>query len=259
MKKERDRKIKNGELVQMGKRGKQMSKIVKEIDVSGVRIEVQKKKIKNLYLSIKPPDGRVVISAPYAVSDRVIREFAKERMEWIIRQKERLEKQPVTGGRQYLSGETLPVWGKTYTLIFQENGRKNSFSLCGNEAVLSMRDGSTVKQREAYIREQYRAMLKEEVERLLPKWEALTGLHCNSWHTKYMKTRWGTCNTVKKRLWFNVQLAEKPLECLEYVILHELTHTRIGNHGREFSEAMDRYMPEWRDVRKRLNGHVGII
>ena len=116
-----------------------------------------------------------------------------------------------------------------------------------------MRRGSTKEQREAYIREQYRAMLKAEAARLVPVWEARTGLHCNSWHTKYMKTRWGTCNTVKKRLWFNVQLAEKPLECLEYVVLHELPHTKIGNHGKEFTAIMDQHMPEWREVKKRLN------
>lgn len=226
---------------------------IKVICVGGIQIEVRKKKIKNLYLSVKPPEGRVVISAPYGLSDQVIEEFAGERAEWILRQRERMERQTVMGRRQYLSGETISVWGKSYTLVFRGNERKNSLVFDGDEAILCMRDGSTPEQREKYIREQYRLMLKEEVARILPKWEARTGLHCDSWHTKYMKTRWGTCNTVKKRLWFNVQLAEKPLECLEYVVLHELVHTRIGNHGREFTETMDRYMPGWREVRKRLN------
>lgn len=157
---------------------------------------------------------------------------------------------PQQAERQYLPGEDLYIWGKRYTLAWQEWGNQNSFVLDDDKAVLCMRSGSTVKQREAYIREQYRAMLKEETARLLPEWEARTGLHCSSWHTKYMKTRWGTCNTAKKRLWFNVQLAEKPLECLEYVILHELAHTKIGNHGKEFAALMDRYMPEWREVKK---------
>ncbi len=230
-----------------------MPGIAKEIYVSGICIEVRKKKIKNLYLSVKPPDGKVVISAPCRISDRLVEEFAKERMEWILRQKRRLEQMPQQAERQYLPGEDLYIWGKRYTLAWQEWGNQNSFVLDDDKAVLCMRSGSAVKQREAYIREQYRAMLKEETARLLPEWEARTGLHCSSWHTKYMKTRWGTCNTAKKRLWFNVQLAEKPLECLEYVILHELAHTKIGNHGKEFAALMDRYMPEWREVKKRLN------
>lgn len=233
-----------------------MPGIAKEICVSGIHIEVRKKKIKNLYLSVKPPDGRVVISAPYRIPDQVIEEFAKERTEWILRQIKRLEQMPQERERQYLPGEALYIWGKRYTLVWREEGKKNSFVLCGDKAVIGMRNGSTAKQREAYIREQYRAMLKEETARLLPEWEARTGLHCSSWHTKYMKTRWGTCNTVKKRLWFNVKLAEKPLECLEYVILHELVHTKIGNHGKEFTAVMDRYMPEWREVKKRLNGRT---
>lgn len=233
-------------------------RIAKEIYVSGIHIEVRKKKMKNMYLSVKPPDGKVVISAPYRVSDQVIEEFAKERIEWIIRQKKRLEQMPQERERQYLSGEILYIWGKRYTLVLREEEKKRSFALCGDKAVLCMRGGSTAKQREAYMREQYRSMLKEETARLLPVWEARTGLHCSSWHTKYMKTRWGTCNTAKKRLWFNVQLAEKPLECLEYVIVHELVHTKIANHGKEFTAAMDQYMPEWREVKKRLNARTGL-
>lgn len=225
-----------------------------EINISGIRMEVRKKKIKNLYLSVKPPDGRVVISAPISMSNQAIEHFAKERLEWLVRQRKKFEGVPLKEERQYLSGETLYIWGKPYTLFLQEGGRKNSFLLRGSQAVLSMHSGSTVKQRETYLREQYRSILKAEITRLLPKWEMRTGLRCSSWHTKYMTTRWGTCNTVKKRLWFNVQLAEKPMECLEYVILHELAHTKVGNHGAAFTAIMDKYMPEWREIKRRLNG-----
>ncbi len=227
-----------------------MPGVRKEIYVSGIRIEVRKKKIKNLYLSVKLPDGRVVISAPYGVSDQMMEVFVREKMEWIVRQKKRMEQRPPVEEKHYRSGESLYIWGKKYTLVLHEEERKNAFVLCGDNVLLYMRRGSTQEQREAYIREQYRAMLKAEAAQLVPVWEARTGLHCNSWHTKYMKTRWGTCNTVKKRLWFNVQLAEKPLECLEYVVLHELAHTKIGNHGKEFTAIMDQHMPEWREVKK---------
>ncbi len=245
--------VQENSMEQILERGKRMPGVRKEIYVSGIRIEVRKKKIKNLYLSVKPPDGRVVISAPYGVSDQMMEAFVREKMEWIARQKKRMEQRPPVEEKHYRSGESLYIWGKKYTLVLHEEERKNAFVLCGDNALLYMRRGSTKEQREAYIREQYRAMLKAEAARLVPVWEARTGLHCNSWHTKYMKTRWGTCNTVKKRLWFNVQLVEKPLECLEYVVLHELAHTKIGNHGKEFTAIMDQYMPEWREVKKRLN------
>lgn len=224
-----------------------------EINISGISIEVRKKKIKNMYLSVKPPEGKVTISAPLTMNRRTIEAFARSKLEWIRMQKKKYEAHPKEADRQYVSGEILYFWGEPYLLLFQGKGGKNSLEFSGGRAILTMREDSTPKQREAYIREQYRGMLKEEIARLLPKWEALTGLHCSSWHTKYMTTRWGTCNTVKKRLWFNVQLAQKPVECLEYVILHELAHTRVSNHGAEFVAVMDEYMPKWREVKRRLN------
>ena len=115
-----------------------------EINISGIRMEVRKKKIKNLYLSVKPPDGRVVISAPISMSNQAIEHFAKERLEWPVRQRKKFEGVPLKEERQYLSGETLYIWGKPYTLLLQEGGRKNSFLLRGSQAVLSMHSGSTV-------------------------------------------------------------------------------------------------------------------
>lgn len=225
-----------------------------QINLSGIPIEVQKKNIKNMHLYVKPPNGNVIISAPMTMNDKAIEMFARTKLGWIKNQIKKFEEQPRCNKRQYVSGETLYVWGKQYFLTFEENRQRNSFVMRGDKIILSMRNESTVKQRESYIREQYRSLLKSEVEHLLPKWEKITGLHCDSWQTKYMTTRWGTCNTEKKRLWFNVQLAQKPIDCLEYVILHELAHTQVRNHGPQFVAIMDKYMSYWRDVQKKLNG-----
>lgn len=129
----------------------------------------------------------------------------------------------------------------------------NSVALNGNEAVLTVRKESTAKQREAFVNEWYRSLLKEKIEIYLPKWEKITGLYCDSWQTKYMTTRWGTCNTNTRKIWLNLQLAKKPMECLEYVILHELTHLKVRNHGKDFIAIMDQYMPYWRETKKLLN------
>ncbi len=225
-----------------------------QITLSGIPIEVQKKKIKNMHLYVKPPHGKVVISAPLSMSDKAIEMFARTKLSWIKNQIKKFEEQPRNDKRQYVSGETLYIWGKQYFLEFEENKQRNSFVIDGNKVILSMRNESTVKQRESYVREQYRLLLKEEIATLLPKWEKITRLRCDSWQTKYMTTRWGSCNTEKKRLWFNVQLAQKPLECLEYVILHELAHTVVKNHGKDFIAILEQHMPFWRDVQKRLNG-----
>lgn len=138
--------------------------------------------------------------------------------------------------------------GKTVLSIFSAGSSKNGFEIKGDRVILSMREESTIKQRENYVREQYRTLLKAEIERLLPKWEMLTGLHCDSWQTKYMLTRWGTCNTEKKKLWFNLQLAQKPIECLEYVMLHELLHLKEHTHNSAFISYMDLYNKEYSGV-----------
>ena len=224
-----------------------------QIVISGIPIDIHKKNIKNMHLQIKPPNGQVVISAPLSMDDKAIEVYARTNLGWIKKQIEKFQQQPRSAKRQYVSGETMYIWGKQYYLSFVPDSRKNSFKIQGNSIVLSMRKNSTVKQRETYIREQYRRLLKGEIEKILPKWEQITGLHCESWQIKYMITRWGTCNTEKKKLWFNLQLAQKPVECLEYVILHELIHLKERTHNSIFIAYMDMYMKNWREVRKELN------
>lgn len=224
-----------------------------QIVISGIPIDIHKKNIKNMHLQIKPPNGQVVISAPLSMDDKAIEVYARTNLGWIKKQIEKFQQQPRSAKRQYVSGETMYIWGKQYYLSFAPDPRKNRFKIQGNTIVLSMRKNSTVKQREKYIREQYRRLLKAEIEKILPKWEQITGLHCKSWQIKYMITRWGTCNTEKKKLWFNLQLAQKPVECLEYVILHELIHLKERTHNSIFIAYMDMYMKNWREVRKELN------
>ena len=224
-----------------------------QIIISGIPIDVQKKNIKNMHLYVKPPDGHVIISAPQTMDDKAIEIYARTNLSWIKKQIQQYQNQPRSSKRQYVSGETIYVWGKQYFIQFIPDNKKNSFLLQGNTAFLSMNSESTVKQRESFVREQYRLMLKQEIERLLPKWERITDLHCDSWQTKYMVTRWGTCNTREKRIWINLQLAKKSPQCLDYVMIHELTHLIVPNHGREFKAHMDRFYPNWREVRKLLN------
>lgn len=227
-----------------------------QIEISGIKIEIQKKKIKNLHLVVAPPDGKVRVSAPLHLSDESIAMFVRTKLRWIKEQQEKFMLQSRQSEREYVSGETLYLWGKQYFLQVEYSYKGNSLAIDGNKAILTVRKESTVKQREHFVNEWYRCHLKEEIERLLPKWEKITGLYCNSWQTKYMTTRWGTCNTQTKKIWFNLQLAKKPIECLEYVILHELSHTKVKNHNSDFIEIMDRYMPNWKEIRKQLNDSI---
>lgn len=223
------------------------------IEISGIPVEVNRKNIKNLHLSVLPPYGKVRVSSPMHLSDESISMFVRTKLGWIKKQKEKFDIQPRQSERQYVSGETLYVFGQQYFLRVEYSYKGNSLVLSGNDAILTVRKESTVKQRESYVNEWYRELLKEKISLYLPKWEKTTGLHCDSWRTKYMTTRWGTCNIEKKRLWFNLQLAKKPLECLEYVILHELAHLKEKTHNKDFVAILDSYMPNWREVKSKLN------
>ena len=226
-----------------------------QITISGIDIQVIKKNIKNIHLSVKPPIGKVVISAPKMLSKQSIESFARSNIGWIIRQKEKFKAQPRMTERQYISGETYYIWGKQFYLLFQDSSR-NYLKQDGEKIFLGMRQSSTSVQRQNYVREEFRKILIKQLDRLVPKWEEITGLYCDSYKTKYMLTSWGTCNAKAKRIWINLQMVEKPLECLEYIILHELVHLKISNHRSDFVEMMNKYMPDWKDRKTLLNKQV---
>lgn len=220
--------------------------------IEEIEIEVQRKKIKNLHLHVKPPDGRVILTAPYRISNDIIEGFARANLEWIRGCREKYINAPPVPERKYISGEAVYIWGERYTLEVIP-APQNTFRIIGDRAILAMCPESSVEQRVKFMRGQYRKMLCEEIERLLPEWEERTGLKCEQWRTKYMTTRWGTCNPSAKRIWFSLQLAAHPKICLEYIILHESAHLKVRNHGADFIAIMDRYMPDWREIKKVLN------
>lgn len=224
-----------------------------EMVVSGIRINVIKKNIKNMHLYVKPPEGHVEVSAPLQLSDESIELFIRTKMGWIRKQQQKFEMQDRQTERQFITGESLYVWGKPYYLHVEYSNKGNSLVLSGDDAILTVRKESTAKQRESWVNEWYRGLLKAEIEKRLPKWVEATGLELSGWQTKYMTTRWGTCNTNTGKIWLNLQLAKKPMECLDYVILHEIAHLRVRNHGKEFIAILDEHMPYWREIRKKLN------
>jgi len=223
--------------------------------ISNIPIDVNKKNIKNMHLYVKPPNGRVTVSAPISMSDEAIERFVRTKVSWIKRQVGKFDTQPRQSEREHVSGETFFVWSKQYYLQV-EYGKKNSLVLSGDKAILTVRKESTAIQRENFIREWYRDRLKAEITSLLPKWEKITGLKCKNWQTKYMTTRWGTCNPKTKKIWLNLQLAKKTPECLEYIILHELIHFLEKHHNERFISLMDKYMPMWREIKSTLNGQT---
>ena len=225
------------------------------LTVSDVNVEVIRKDIKNMHLRVQPPDGRVVLSAPHSVSDMAIDGFVASKLAWIRKQRAEIAAQERQAEREGVTGETMYVWGKQcFVTVIQ--GTSYAVDVAGQNVTYTVRADSSAEQRESHIREWYREQLCKEVERLLPIWEERTGLKCAEWKTKYMKTRWGSCNPDARRIWLNVQLAKHPIECLEYVILHELAHFVEKSHGPRFIAVMDECMPAWRSIRKQLNNGV---
>ena len=170
-----------------------------QIAVNGINVTVTKKAIKNMHLYVKPPNGCVEVSAPIGLSDDSIELFVRTKIGWIRRQQEKLEQQPRQTAREYVSGEALYVWGQQYYLLVNHSNKGNSLVLDGDKAILTVRANSSTEQRAQFVNEWYRGKLKSEIEKRLPKWEKITGLHADSWQTKNMITLWGSCNVKTKK------------------------------------------------------------
>ena len=206
-----------------------------------------------MYIRVLPPDGAVQITAPYGSNEETIRMFAVSRISWIKKQKKNFENQARQTKRQYVTGESYYVWGKRYRLDVQYSNIRNEVKILGGKLILQVRKESTPAQRENVLNEWYREQLKQEIPGVLEKCEHIAGISCTEWQVKNMRTKWGTCNIEKRRIWLNLQLAKKTPECLAYVITHELVHLLERKHNDQFKQYMDQFFPNWRAVKGTLN------
>ena len=225
------------------------------IILNNIEIQVTKKKIKNLHLSVMPPNGTVKISAPLEVSDDAIIAFASSRFSWIKAQIATFEKHERESKREYVSGESFYFLGKRYLLnTIQAN--KNKLEISNDRIILSLKKDVTNEQKINFVANWYRTELRKELRKLLEIWQTKTNLMPQTWQIKDMKTKWGSCTKNKAKLWFNLQLAKKPMECIEYVVLHELIHLKVEKHNNEFKNLMQQYMPDWQERKARLNNFI---
>lgn len=227
-----------------------------ELSVGDLRIEVVRKAIKNLHLGVYPPDGRVRVAAPLALSDAAVRVAVVGRLAWIRRQRQAFVDQARESEREMVSGESHYFLGRRYRLdvVPTEGKGKGTVNLRGrNTMELHVRPELETKEREAVLQSWYRERLHELVQPLLDKWRPLLGVEGVHLGIKRMKTKWGSCNSEAGRIWLNLELAKKPPECLEYVIVHELAHFQFRHHDAGFQELLDRHLPHWRFTRDSLN------
>ncbi|MDP9131216.1 MAG: M48 family metallopeptidase [Candidatus Binatota bacterium] len=225
------------------------------ITVGGLRVDVVRKRIKNLHLGVYPPQGRVRVAAPLNVSDDAVRLAIVNRLAWIKRQRAKFDAQP----RQTASGETHFFLGRRYRLNLIDGERAGRVTIRNSRKIdLSVRAGSdrTVRKRRSDDRQdrcRYRQELRNQAAPLIKRWAAKMKVPAPAWGIKRMKTKWGSCNIEARRIWLNLELIKKPPQCLEYIIVHELAHLFERRHSDRFIELLDRTLPNWRAVRDELN------
>ena len=226
----------------------------KTIRAAGVEATLVRKKVKNVRVTVLPPDGRVRVSAPMRCPESLIRDFLIEKADWIRSHSERVRQSHENEPSEYVSGESVRLFGKAYPLCVLENQTQNGVTLNASRIVLSLRGEPEKEKREAVLNAWLRERLKAEIEHYLPLWSEITGLVPNEWTVRNMTSRWGSCNTRTGKITLNLQLVHYPSVCLEYVILHELAHLKVHGHGPDFKAILDQYMPEWKERKKLLNG-----
>lgn len=226
--------------------------------VNNIEIELIKKNIKNLHLSVLPPNGRVQISAPKRMDDEAIRLFVISKLSWIKKQCSKFEKQERQPEREFISGESHYFLGERYLLnVNYTNKRKQEVKIHNKTYIdLYVREGSTKEQKQNVMKEWYRRELKALIPPLIKKWESIIGVKVEYWGVKSMKTRWGSCNIAAKRIWLNLELSKKTPLCLEYIIVHEMVHLLERHHNERFISYMDKFLPNWRSIKAELNGLV---
>jgi predicted metal-dependent hydrolase len=226
----------------------------RNITVSGLTVEVVRKPIKNLHLGVYPPQGRVRVAAPLAVDDEAVRLAVVGKLGWIKRQRAKFQAQPRQSQRRMVSGESHYFLGRRYRLRVHETTGALRIALRGTATMdLFVRPDTTAERREQVLHDFYRAELKRLLPELLDKWQPKLGVEARAWGIKRMKTKWGTCNIEARRIWLNLELAKKPVQCLEYILVHELAHLHERHHNERFTALLDQHLPNWRLLREGLN------
>lgn len=232
-----------------------ISNLVKDqnIIVSGISVQVVRKPIKNLHLSVCPPQGHVRVAVPLHVTDDNVRLAIISRLKWIKQQQLSFQTQTRQSAREMVTGESHYVFGKRYRLeVIERRGRHEVVIKNSSTLQLFVNPGTSALHRALVLNQWYRQELKTRIPDLLSRWEPIIGKQALDWGIKKMKTKWGSCNIAQSRIWLNLELAKKPVDCLEYVLVHELVHLLERNHGEQFKAYMNQFLPKWQQYRDAL-------
>ncbi|MBF0120599.1 MAG: M48 family metallopeptidase [Desulfobacterales bacterium] len=227
---------------------------MEQITVNNITIDVVRKDIKNIHLAVYPPSGKVRIAVPLKVNEDSIRLFAISKLGWIKRQQQKFKEQERIPQREYKNRESHYFQGKRYLLNIIEAYAPPKIILKNKTYIdLYIRPETPTVKRHEIMNEWYRHQFKDQIPEIIEKWENKLKVKINGWQVKIMKTKWGSCNIEKKRILLNLELAKKPLYCLEYVIVHEMIHLLERHHNEKFLYHMDTFLPNWKQLKRELN------
>ena len=227
--------------------------MVKKLQLGDLQVDVVFKDIKNVHLSVHPPTGRVSISAPLHMNFETIRTFAISKLGWIKRQQKKMQAQERETPREYLERESHYVWGKRYLLVVEEKDQPSGIELRQNQMIIRVRPGTDEYKRRSITEEWYRGQIRDAVPGIISKWKSLIEVKVERFFVQRMKTKWGSCNHRTGSIRLNTELAKKPPECLEYIVVHEMVHLLEPTHNARFISLIDQFMPKWKYFKEQLN------
>jgi predicted metal-dependent hydrolase len=223
------------------------------LTVRGINIDVVYKDIKNLHIGVYPPVGRVRVAAPERLGEEQVRLAVIQRLPWIKRQRQQLQDAARQSPREMVTGESHYVWGERHRLkVIQRPGRAH-VEVDGKTLLLYVPEDTDGEARSKLLQDWQRKQLRLAVPPLIARWEPVIGRDVPRWSIRRMKTKWGSCNRETGHIWFNLELVKKHPLCLEYILVHEMTHLLERNHGDRYIKLMDGFMPNWRTRRDQLN------
>jgi len=232
--------------------------VISHLLIADIAVELVCKPIKNVYIGVYPPNGNVRVTAPLFISHEAVHLVVIRKLGWIRRQQEKFIALPCQLPQQLVSGESHYFVGRCYRLRVVERTSNHRVVLCAinNTLELYVRPGSDAKQREEVLSGWYREQLKVLIPPLLDKWQSVLGVRIAEWGIKKMKTRWGSCNPLARRIWLNLELIKKPISCIEYVVVHELLHLHERHHNQRFKALLSKYLPHWKQEQAMLNNSL---
>ncbi|ERJ60448.1 M48 family metallopeptidase [Sphingobacterium paucimobilis] len=232
---------------------------IESLKIAEVEIEVTFKPIKNLHLSVHPPEGRVTIASPDFYDLEKVKIYAASKLGWIKKEQRKFRDQARENERMMITRESHYLFGERYLLDVRQSNR-NSIQILGKKMILHVKDIEDLQLKKAILYRFYRKELRNKLKAMVQQYAALLQVDLPEFKIRVMKTKWGSCATDLKRIWFNIELAKKPIDCIEYIIVHELVHLLERNHNKRFILLMDQYYPSWRTQKKLLNDlPIGII